>query len=1333
MADRYWVGGAGTWDASSTTNWSTSSGGAGGASAPTVADNVIFDALSNATGYTVTVGTNAACLDLNAIGPLTGNVTFSAGATARIDCRGSFTFLPSPTATVTWTGSAGALVTFSATTTGKTVTTNGVNLTATNITFNGVGGAWTLGSALTIGTSQNLIVTNGTFNTGNYNITGASFAVNAVGTQVINLGSSTLTLSNGATPLTFSQTAGLTFNAGTSSIVCSGASPTFAGGGQTFYNVSFTSNASGTSTITGANTFNNLNQTSINATGIRVVILGANQTVNGTLTFGAANTAIRRILVISDVIGTQRTITLNGTLATLADVDFRNIATAGTVGTWSGTRLGNALGNSGITFDASKDVYWNLVGGGNWSATGWATTSGGTPNVNNFPLAQDKAIIENTGLNTSATITVDVAWSFGEIDASTRTNAMTLGIGVIPPRIYKNFTLSSAVTLTGTSSWQFSGQGTTQILDTNTATFTPNFIIDSPSGTLQLAENTTCSGTVTLTQGTLDLNNNILTCNIFGFSGSLTKVIAFGTSKIVVTGNNTTVVVMGSHVGFSYTGTSRIELSYSGSVGTRAIGSGVTSATESTAVNFYVTAGTDIVSVTGNTGTNVYRTLDFTGFAGSVIGAHSVAIYRDLIFSSGMTVGVITSGISFLATSGIQQVTTNNKTLDFAVSQNGVGGTVQLQDNLTMGSTRLFTQTNGTLDLNNQTFSTGFFSSNNSNIRVIAFGTGKIVVTGNNATVLNLSFMNNFSYTGTPNFELTYSGSTGTRTYSFGQNGGVTEANAVNITIIGGSDTITTGSISRIRNETFSGFTGTAPISPFIYGNLTLSSGMTISASTTGVSFVGTTGTQLITTSGKTLDFAVSQNGVGGTVQLQDNFTMGSTRQFSLANGTLDLNNLTFSTGTFNSSYSNIRSIAFGTGNITTTGTGTVWGTSTSTNFSFTGTPTVNISNNSATATAIQTAGMTEAQSLNFNFTTGTYTLTESTNNVYRSVNFTGFAGTIGGTARTIYGSFTLSSGMTLTAATSVTTFAATSGTQQITTAAKTIDFPLTFNGLGGTFAFQDALTQGSTRAFTMTAGAVQLKNGTTNTVGSFVTSTTANKFLLSTTSGVQATISQASGTVSAQYLQIQDSNATGGATWNATNSADLGNNTGWNITAPFWYVDSRVEAFTSADVQSSTQIQNSSITEIVLSGESQTAQVNFSAVIVEDSQPLSLEDTTNNVFNSVATENTILNDIQTAVSAFNSAIVESSTLADAELVEKILFGAVVEDAVYADAQSSQANFQSNTTENFTSAEIETTQVNFNSAKVEGFTIIDESIGRGWFRVVDTQNPNWTPVNNTQI
>jgi hypothetical protein len=46
--------------------------------------------------------------------------------------------------------------------------------------------------------------------------------------------------------------------------------------------------------------------------------------------------------------------------------------------------------------------------------------------------------------------------------------------------------------------------------------------------------------------------------------------------------------------------------------------------------------------------------------------------------------------------------------------------------------------------------------------------------------------------------------------------------------------------------------------------------------------------------------------------------------------------------------------------------------------------------------------------------------------------------------------------------------------------------------------------------------------------------------------------LSKASGTVSASYLSIQDSDATGGAAWYAgTTSTNVSNNLGWIFTAP--------------------------------------------------------------------------------------------------------------------------------------------------------------------------------------
>jgi hypothetical protein len=690
MADRYWVGGTGTWDASTTTNWSTSSGGAGGASAPTSADNVIFDASSDAgSGYTVTI-TAGVCNDLTMSGLDVATIV-SMGVSDSLNIHGSMTL---PATNLTWSATNTTNLIFAATTTGKTITTNGVALVS-RLILDGVGGAWTLGSALTI--SFILTPSAGTFSTNNYNVSCSGFQRTATTTAVINLGSTTLTAtSTGAISL---EPTGLTLNAGTSQITCSSASPTFAGGGLTYYNVSFTSAANGTTTITGANTFNNLTQTSRAATGRRELTFGANQTISGTLTLGVANTSIRRIFVNSDTVGTQRTITLNGSLATLADVDFRDIVTAGTVGTWTGTRIGNCLNNSGITFTTAADKYWNLAAGGNWSDTGWATSSGGAVAANNFPLAQDKAIIENTGLNTSATITINLHWQIGELDISTRTNAMTLANGTQNASFNKNITLSSAVTMTGTGNLFILGQGTTQILDVNTATFTPPIQIFVPNGTFQLAENTTFSSTVTLTQGTLDLNDFDLTCSRFVSNNSNTRTIDFGTGEINVTGNDTIVYQCFDINNLTITGTPVVNFTYSGSTGTRSIQNGFSGGTESRAVSINITAGTDIISLNNSPH---YKNVNFTGFSGTFDNT-TLNIYGSLTISSGMTLTAGTSTITFRATSGTQTITSNGKTLDFPVTFNGIGGTMEMADALTLGSTRTLTLSNGTIKFKNGT------------------------------------------------------------------------------------------------------------------------------------------------------------------------------------------------------------------------------------------------------------------------------------------------------------------------------------------------------------------------------------------------------------------------------------------------------------------------------------------------------------------------------------------------------------------------------------------------------------------------------------------------------
>lgn len=76
--------------------------------------------------------------------------------------------------------------------------------------------------------------------------------------------------------------------------------------------------------------------------------------------------------------------------------------------------------------------------------------------------------------------------------------------------------------------------------------------------------------------------------------------------------------------------------------------------------------------------------------------------------------------------------------------------------------------------------------------------------------------------------------------------------------------------------------------------------------------------------------------------------------------------------------------------------------------------------------------------------------------------------------------------------------------------------------------------------------------SNTTTTVSNFSLAGSINKpvTIQSNVAGTRFTISKSSGTVASQYLSIKDSAATGGATWIAQNSVDLGNNTGWRITS---------------------------------------------------------------------------------------------------------------------------------------------------------------------------------------
>ncbi|HSX24641.1 MAG TPA: fibronectin type III domain-containing protein, partial [Candidatus Andersenbacteria bacterium] len=369
---------------------------------------------------------------------------------------------------------------------------------------------------------------------------------------------------------------------------------------------------------------------------------------------------------------------------------------------------------------------------------------------------------------------------------------------------------------------------------------------------------------------------------------------------------------------------------------------------EANSPDISVTAGSDTITFTGSSG---LHNIDFTGFTGALT-INAYTVYGNYTFSSGMSfTGTAGSSITFAATSGTKTITTNAQSISNNFIFNGVGGTWQFGDNLTMGSARQITLTNGTLDGNGKDVSIGFFNASNSNVRTLTFGTGQWSITGNAGTVWNCGTATNFTVNrGTHPVNFTYSGSTGTRTFSMGSTG-ATESNSIDFSITAGSDTVNFSGSSTARDLDFTGFSGTWNNNNFfVYGNLTWASGMTIGSGASAITMAATSGTKTLTTNGKTLDFPLIFNGAGGTFQLGDNLTMGATRTLTLTNGTFNSNNKTITIGGFATSNSNTRTFTLGTGAMTLTGTGTVFSCANSSGLTLNQTGTIVVSDTSATA-----------------------------------------------------------------------------------------------------------------------------------------------------------------------------------------------------------------------------------------------------------------------------------------------------------------------------------------------------------------------------------------------
>lgn len=454
MANRYWVGGAGTWNTTSTTNWSDVSGGASGASVPTSADDVYFD-LNSGASPVITLGSAVSC---GSISITSTGISFS--GTFNVTFYGDF-FVNIAAASLssyggTWTGAAQSGT--------RTITTNGSSLRQMTLSAASTAG-YVLGSALNnaLASGSAFRLLSGNFDTAGYAMSGggSSFTVGA---------SNTLYLRNSTIAGTYGVT--MTVNAtgvvdpGTSTVTAGTSNnSTFGGINSRWYNATVQCQDTGSTWNGPITILNNFTLAKASTASTAVFPLTGDLTVGGTLSMTGAASATMRVTFISSATPTRRTISV-GAFLNAQQLGFADIQAAGTAN-WDNTGFSDYGNNSGITFRPGRTVYVSGTGTMTSGAI-WALTPGGVGSVANFPLGQDTIKVVDSGLPSGGIITN--ATSFGQLlipnfDCSERTLPFTINNGT--NFSYTHFCgdviLSSAAsyTATGTGTWTYSTYATT--------------------------------------------------------------------------------------------------------------------------------------------------------------------------------------------------------------------------------------------------------------------------------------------------------------------------------------------------------------------------------------------------------------------------------------------------------------------------------------------------------------------------------------------------------------------------------------------------------------------------------------------------------------------------------------------------------------------------------------------------------------------------------------------------------------------------------------------------------------------------------------------------------
>lgn len=319
------------------------------------------------------------------------------------------------------------------------------------------------------------------------------------------------------------------------------------------------------------------------ASGTLSIVTDANKTrtltLSGNVSFAAAaniqaNSVTNRLLIQSSLPGTTRTLT-STSAGTFANVDFMDVAAAG-VTPFTGTSLGDCLGNSNITFTAAAPQYWRTTTTGTktWStAANWFLGTNGTGGAGRVPLPQDNAIFDASSIGAaSTTVSGDMPRLGKDITWTGVTNTPTWQSSV-GWSSYGSVTLVSGMTFNCYNGWVFQGRGSHTITSAG-KTFGTSIGWNAYGGTYTLADAAIFSTFASLGYGTLTATGNVTIGTSLGMSAGTPWNLNMGSgtwtlpSMYVNTGSSSTVNCNSAIIVFTGAGMAVLQAAVTWNAGT---------------------------------------------------------------------------------------------------------------------------------------------------------------------------------------------------------------------------------------------------------------------------------------------------------------------------------------------------------------------------------------------------------------------------------------------------------------------------------------------------------------------------------------------------------------------------------------------------------------------------------------------------------------------------------------------------------------------------------------------------------------------------------------------